>query len=152
MAQRKRRLYQFTTRSLLLLTLVLCCLFAWLHNRHERWRREVINLESKWELVECEPSVAPHCVSFNQGTYTCNYNSDLTTEVGKYTLDPLGLPKQIDIIDTSRVGVRLKGLYQIDSDRLTIVRSDPNENRPQSLDAKTGDTKMVYRRIHSSRE
>jgi hypothetical protein len=147
MAHRQGRIYQLTLRSILFLIFVLCCIFAWLHNRHERWRRESLNLESEWELVESDPVVAPHCVSFKEGDYTCVYTADGTTISGKYAIHPLSRQKQIDLIDVNQGGVRLRGVYRIDSDRMVIVRSAPGARRPVSTDGQSDSVKMTYRRI-----
>jgi uncharacterized protein (TIGR03067 family) len=140
----RRRFFQFTIRSLVIVTAIVACLLGWLRSRREEWRRETANLECSWEFVTTN-SAAQHTVTFADGTYVCRYPSDGSGRSGSYAINPLTRPRQIDVVTSA--GTVLRGIYQINSEQLLIVRQTNDTYRPTSVDDSRESYILEYRRV-----
>jgi len=62
------------------------------------------------------------------------------TITGKYTINPEAKPRTIEmLVDNGRFkGKRLKGIYRVVGDKLTISFGAPDEDRPEAFDSKPG--------------
>lgn len=145
-----RRRWQFTTRSLLLLMLACACVFAWLHRRQRRWEIETARFEGRWEALHWNFAAPGFSIQFDEGAYTWRTGA-ATPIVGGYTIDPLAEPKRVDLILNARLGgQRLKGLYSIEGDRLTIIHAaGGGKSRPSNFTDLHGRVKMVLRKVEA---
>ena len=113
---------------------------------------EANNIEGTWRLTEINGddgvSESHRYVTYHSGTYTIDWNvGDLWH--GRYKIEPNRKPPHLDLIPSSGFlkGQTIKGIYQLDGDKLRIAVMPGGEGpRPWGFNDK-GVHIETYRRV-----
>jgi uncharacterized protein (TIGR03067 family) len=107
-------------------------------------KKEQTRLQGTWKIVRLQTPKGDDD-NFKDGTLVLEKDGTLELKVGgetkkgTYKINPAGKPKEIDISPDGDANKVMKGIYQLDKDKLKIcVTEDPNGNRPTEFEAKEG--------------
>lgn len=146
----KRRILQFTLRTLMLFVLGVASFCAWIRYRSERWQKEVVKLEGKWEAVDWNfAERTPFCVEFHAGAMTWTTGTSRSKSL-TYAMPVFADSNELDIIRED--GIRLPALFALRGDKLIVIHGQPDTGRPREIDqlnARNSSTnlKMTFRKV-----
>ena len=106
--------------------------------------------QGTWKLVSCtydgEPQMADMEWIVDGDHYNIRLDQKLNPDPYTITLDPSG--RHVDIFhhDTppGTFGGKLKGIYQVSDDSLTVCYDLTDQGHPKSFDAKRGSRQVLY--------
>lgn len=113
-------------------------------------------LQGTWQLIGGEKSGKPFLDVVTKDIQLVFADGQMTTKNGKtefsypFKLVPDLSPSAIDLIMNESVG---KGIFRLESDRLTIVHTEAGEPRPTTFDTQDGSklTMLILEKLPSKR-
>ncbi len=118
-------------------------------------RNDLKHLQGTWKAVRFEVDGQPVDAADLESIRLVIRGADATftragvRHEGRLALDPIAMPRAIDIVRTSGpdLGTTLRGIYKIDGDRLRVCLGRDGRARPADFDSRPGTVLKEWRRV-----